>query len=245
MSQRTPYLDDVLAAVGRPGCALCRLLGETSDRFVEAVLFEMVNDVGVRDELNAARGLCGRHAPLLVRTGGALGAATMIQGVIKVLLRELDAAGLEAEPPNRLRGLMRAGGLGATHPAAERLAAALAPQAPCPICAHEAIYTDHYTGTLLREMTPGSALAAAYGASDGLCLPHFRGVAGRGLPGPALTTLVAAQRAIWERLNGELEEFLRKSDYRFQKEPFGAERDAWQRAISAVSGQLPAHLTGG
>ena len=50
---------------------------------------------------------------------------------------------------------------------------------------------------------------------------------------------VAAQRAVWERLNGELEEFLRKSDYRFQKEPFGAEKDSWQRAISAISGQYP------
>ncbi len=64
----------------------------------------------------------------------------------------------------------------------------------------------------------------------------------RGAPGPAPAQLVAAQRAIWSRLNDELEEFLRKNDYRFQKEPFGAERDSWQRAISALSGQLPGHL---
>ena len=82
-----------------------------------------------------------------------------------------------------------------------------------------------------------------YEASDGLCLPHFRDVLAQPAPGPAPALLVAAQRAIWSRLDGELEEFLRKSDYRFQKEPFGAERDSRQRAISAVSGQLPAHLT--
>jgi hypothetical protein len=67
-------------------------------------------------------------------------------------------------------------------------------------------------------------------------------VLARGAPGPAPAQLVAAQRAIWSRLNDELEEFLRKNDYRFQKEPFGAERDSWQRAISALSGQLPAQL---
>ena len=82
-----------------------------------------------------------------------------------------------------------------------------------------------------------------YEASDGLCLPHFRDVLAQPAPGPAPALLVAAQGAIWSRLDGELEEFLRKSDYRFQKEPFGAERDSWQRAVSAVSGQLPAHLT--
>lgn len=245
MTQRIPYLDDLLAALAQSGCALCRLLDDTADRLVDSILFESVNDVGVRDELNAARGLCGRHAPLLVRTGGALGSATMMQGVIKVLLRELDAGGITAESPSRLRILLRAGGAEVSHPAAERLAAALAPQAPCPVCAHEATYAAHYVETLLRQATPGSPLAAAYGASDGLCLPHFRDVVARGLPGPALATLVDAQRAIWQRLNGELDEFLRKSDYRFQKEPMGAERDSWRRAISAMSGQLPRHLTEG
>ena len=242
---RIPYLDEMLVALAQPGCAFCRLLDETADRLVDAILFESVNDVGVREELNAARGFCRRHAALLVRTGGALGAATMMQGVIKVLLRVLADSGIEAESSSRLRALLRAGGVSGSHPAATRLADALAPDAPCPICVHEATFAAHYIDTLLQQATPGSPLAEAYAASDGLCLPHFRAVVARGLPGPALTTLVAAQRGHWQRLNGELEEFLRKSDYRFQHEKFGAERDAWQRALSAVSGQLPGHLTEG
>lgn len=242
MMTRIPYLDDLLAALAQPGCPFCRLLDATADRLIDAILFESVNDVGVREELNAARGLCRRHAPLMVRTGSALGAATMIQGVLKVLLRELEASGIEAESPSRWRGLMRAGGVAVADPAAERLAASLAPRAVCPVCAHEATFTGHYIDTLLKHATPGSTLSAAYAASDGLCLPHFRAVARRGLSGPALTTLVAAQREIWQRLNRELEEFLRKNDYRFQGEKFGAERDSWLRAISAVSGQLPGHL---
>jgi hypothetical protein len=239
MTTRIPYLDELLAALGQPGCALCRLLDGHADRLINAILFEMVNDVKMRDEVNAARGLCRRHAPLLVRTGSALGAATMMQGVVKVLLRELD--GGEATPGSRLRALLR-GGEGDA-PAAEGLAASLAPQAPCPVCAYEATYTTHYAQTLLRHAKPGSALLAAYEGSDGLCVSHFRDVLAAAAPGPAPTPLLAAQRAIWSRLNDELEEFLRKSDYRFQKEPFGAERDSWQRAISAVSGQLPGQAT--
>ncbi len=244
MTTQIPYLHEMLAALAQPGCAFCRLLDETADRLVDAILFESVNDVGVREELNAARGFCRRHAALLVRTGGALGTATMMQGVIKVLLRALDDSGIEAGSPSRLRALLRAGGNG-PHPAAARLAGGLAPQAPCPVCTHEATFTEHYIDTLLEQTAPGSPLAAAYAASDGLCLPHFRAVVARGQPGPALTALVAAQRVHWQRLDGELEEFLRKNDYRFQHEKFGAERDAWQRAISAVSGQLPGHLTEG
>ena len=240
MTTRIPYLDELLAALAQPGCAFCRLLDAHADRLIDAILFEMVNDVKMRDELNAARGLCRRHAPLMVRTGSALGAATMMQGVIKVLLRQ--AAGGEATPGSRLRALLRGVEDG---PAAESLSAALAPTAPCPVCAYETTYTAHYAQTLLRQAMPGSAVVAAYEASDGWCLPHFRDVLAQAAPGPAPAWLPAAQSAIWGRLNDELEEFLRKSDYRFQKEPFGAERDSWQRAISAVSGQLPAHLTDG
>ena len=241
MTTRIPYLDELLAALAQPGCAFCRLLDGHADRLIDAILFEMVNDVKVRDELNAARGLCRRHAPLLVRTGSALGAATMMQGVIKVLLRQMDSG--EATTASRLRALWRRAEGDA--PAADSLSAALAPQSPCPVCASEATYTGQYAQTLLRQATPGSAALAAYEASDGLCLPHFGDLLAVAAPGPAPARLVAAQRAIWSRLNDELEEFLRKSDYRFQKEPFGAERDSWQRAISALSGQLPAHLTDG
>ena len=241
MTTRTPYLDELLDALAQPGCAFCRLLDDIANRLIDSILFESVNDVKVREGLNGARGLCRWHAPLLVRTGSALGTATIMQGVLKVLLRE--SAGGEATPGSRLRALLR--GMGGGGPAADALAATLAPQTPCPVCAHESTFAAQYAQTLLRQATPGSALTAAYEASDGLCLLHLRGVLAQAAPGPAPAWLVAAQRAIWSRLNDELEEFLRKSDYRFQKEPFGAERDSWQRAISAVSGQLPAHLTDG
>ena len=241
MTQRTPYLDEMLDALAQPGCAFCRLLDGIADRLVDAILFESVNDVKVREELNAARGLCRRHGPLLVRTGRSLGTAITMQGVIKVLLRQLDSG--EVGSGSRLRALL--GGAGVGRAPAAGLAAALNPQTPCPVCVQEATFAAHYTETLLRQTRPGSPLLAAYEASDGLCLPHFRDVLATPTSGPAPGLLVAAQRAIWSRLNDELEEFLRKSDYRFQKEPFGAERDSWQRAISAVSGQLPAHLTDG
>jgi hypothetical protein len=51
--------------------------------------------------------------------------------------------------------------------------------------------------------------------------------------------LVKAQRAIWERLVGQLSEVIRKSDYRFKDEPRGAEVGGTLRAITAVSGNRP------
>ena len=34
-----------------------------------------------------------------------------------------------------------------------------------------------------------------------------------------------------DALVAELEEFVRKNDYRFRDEPWGGERDAWRRAL--------------
>ncbi|MEZ4518131.1 MAG: DUF6062 family protein [Chloroflexota bacterium] len=123
MAQRIPYYDEMLIAFAEPGCAFCRLLDASSDRLVDAVLFEMVNDVGVREELNAARGYCRRHAELLVRTGSALGSATMMQGVLKVLIRRIDAGETDQTAASRLRGLARSVNADVSHPAVRNFAA--------------------------------------------------------------------------------------------------------------------------
>ena len=49
--------------------------------------------------------------------------------------------------------------------------------------------------------------------------------------------IIAIQQQGWKRLLGELDEFIRKQDYRFREEPIGSERDSWIRAVALVSGQ--------
>lgn len=56
--------------------------------------------------------------------------------------------------------------------------------------------------------------------------------------------LMAAQKAVLERLQADLREFIRKNDYRYIKEGFGEEGDAWRRAIEAISGAPPARVKG-
>ena len=53
MTQRTPYLDEIVTALAQPGCAFCRLLDDIADRLIDAILFESVNDVKVREGLKA------------------------------------------------------------------------------------------------------------------------------------------------------------------------------------------------
>jgi hypothetical protein len=44
--------------------------------------------------------------------------------------------------------------------------------------------------------------------------------------------------AVYEKLLSELDEFIRKDDYRFANEPLGEERDSWTRAVAARVSEL-------
>ncbi|MGB9624685.1 MAG: DUF6062 family protein [Phycisphaerae bacterium] len=67
----------VLDAAKLPGCMLCRLVSEATRRYLEHLLYENVNDAGVRAQWRKARGFCHRHAWMLADSQDALGIAVL------------------------------------------------------------------------------------------------------------------------------------------------------------------------
>ena len=112
---------------------------------------------------------------------------------------------------------------------------ALKPKATCPVCTHRAIVEEHLLRSLLDHLNQ-PAFAAGFGASAGLCLPHLRQALELRASTPAKARLLALQQAIWWRLQGELAEYIRKSDYQFADEELGSEADSPRRAIASLSG---------
>jgi hypothetical protein len=107
-------------------------------------------------------------------------------------------------------------------------------QQPCPICTYLADLGAVYVAALLDDLISDEG-RAAYERSAGLCLPHLLAATRRG--GSGLPALIEHQSRVWERLEVELNEFARKSDYRFSDETIEAERDAWRRALLLLSGE--------
>lgn len=246
-----PYYREIREALGQSGCAFCRMLIRDADRYLDSVLWELVNDSQVRAELNLARGYCQQHGWMLVRSGGALGVAIMMDDVLKTLLDVMssNAVGPRADSvfKNVLSVLQREDvappGRGQQKERAPQetagLVAALSPQTSCPACARLAPREKSYAKVLMSHLEGPNALGELYDASDGLCLAHFR-LALANTPSPASAqSLVDLQRSVWERLEGELSEFIRKNDHRFRHEKFGEEKDSWRRALEAVSGPQP------
>jgi hypothetical protein len=227
---------DLRDALAEPGCPVCRLKASATARFLDSLLWESVNDPRLRYDIRQARGFCHQHAWGLVRDGASLGASIIMRDVLQNVLRTLEEARFQSPPALSLRRTQEA--LDPKQPASATadLVARLAPQAPCPACVQAETMEDVYLNTLVEHLLGGAGLLAAYRASDGLCLPHFRQALTRVRDGALFEALVSAQRAIWERLAAHLSEVIRKSDYRFGGEPRGEETGAWLRAIAATAG---------
>jgi len=195
-----------------------------------------VNDVDVRQDIRQARGFCQQHAWQLVEGGSSLGAVIIVRDVMKAVLKTLDSAALDAPKPSVFGRVL--GSLDRRHvaPANADLIAVLAPQSTCPVC----VFADHTENDLVDVMvaslTGEPALMDAFCASDGLCLLHLRQAMTRVRDEAIFEGLLNAQKTIWTRLVGQLDEIVRKEDYRFRHEPRGEEVGASLRAIAALSG---------
>jgi len=208
----------------------------SAGRYLDSVLWELVNDPVVRADLNAARGYCPNHARLLARAGAALGVAILSKDVLRTLLDALSSNLVEGAGDSVVQGLLRGTDRNGPSKVTARLVAALQPQRPCPVCLHQRDREREFANTLLAYLDQPGALGQAYQQSDGLCLPHFRQVLSQASVPREAKALVRVQRSVWERLHGELGEFIRKSDVRFRDEGFGPEKDSWRRAIEALGG---------
>ena len=89
----------LLDAARQPGCPLCRMIRADTRRRLESILYESVNDVGVRDRWRAARGYCHRHAWILAEFQDALGTAILYEDVVSFYGARLLTEGVGEKCP--------------------------------------------------------------------------------------------------------------------------------------------------
>lgn len=210
---------EVREALGQPGCPVCELAVRSVSRWLQSVAYEQVNDIQLRDELRAARGFCNAHAHQWLReTHNVLGTAIIYRDVLRAALRELESP----RSGGRLRMLL--GGEDA-EPRDGR--------AGCPACRAQRQAEARYLDALLALVTAEESLLARH--ADGLCRRHTRAALRRG--GAAAGRVLQHTRQTMQRLLAELDEVIRKEDYRFRhEERTDAERTAPGRAVAWVAG---------
>ena len=79
-------------ALGLPGCAVCRLVLDSSHRMLGGLFHEFVNDPTTRGWLQAANGFCNWHAWMAEQMPESeSGLATVNETILESVLNRLDA----------------------------------------------------------------------------------------------------------------------------------------------------------
>jgi hypothetical protein len=214
----------VREALRQGGCPVCRVASASSRRYLWGFLYEQVNDPEVRTALLRSRGFCRHHAWMLTQFHDALGVAIVYSHLVRDLARDLAALTPQARPRRRA-GL---------RPPAPDL-----PRPVCPACGVVRQAEEHALVALVRRLDDEQVRAAL--ATDApLCLPHLLAAWDVAPDARALRRLAALQGEALQTLVRQLEEFIRKQDYRFRHEGVSPqEGTAWLRAIEVLVGRDP------
>lgn len=223
---------DLIEALQHPGCALCYLAQQKSQRYVETLLDNAVTDVDQRDAWRHAKGFCHWHAWMAITVPQASGSlAILYADVLRHETEHLATLRTALRPARCQPWLSR-------RLLAKRVQHWLSvwqQRHACPACRlwHE---QEQLCIAVLLGDWHDPTLQAAFTQSSGLCVLHIARLIAHGTTHTHLPAFLTAQQEHLQALQAELQEFIRKLDYRFAREPYGSEADAWQRVVALFVG---------
>jgi len=231
--EKSKYISyfDLRDALAQPGCPVCSLAERNSFRFLDALLYERVNDVGTREGLRKSLGFCNWHSWKCLEVPNApLGLGIIHSDLLEQILERLDR--IQRSFPMRIPFLRRLWGGGK----AEKTFPPIRPGHSCPACRSVRFFEEMYLEILLDYIAEED-FEGQFSLSPGICFPHLI-IAIEKYPGHRnLGLLIQRQMKKWQSLKAELEEFIRKHDYKYAHEPRGAESDSWKRALEMLVGK--------
>jgi hypothetical protein len=203
-------------ACHKPGCPVCTIVQRAGARYIEGTFNESMLDLGVRQKLVDSLGFCYEHTmhSIDLKLSDALGHAILYQSLIKKTMNSI----LENEKNT-----------------GRQLATALEPSEPCPVCRIEGATLERVVDSISSSLRDQDFLAE-FNQSDGLCIPHLKRLISK-LDGKRQAAVLDHQYERMVSLEGELAEFIRKSDYRFRDEAIGREGDSYKRAADMINGK--------
>ncbi len=220
---------DLVADLAKTGCPVCHGVNRAVWRYLDSLLWEFVNDPGVRGRLRASLGFCREHSITMLDVAGrqaaSLGVAILYEDFLGAVQRSLAA-----DAGKKLRR--------------GRKATSRRSREPCRACENSTRVASNYL-RVLAKATDGSAPWKGIRRSGrGLCLPHLL----RGLDEAADDRERERLRNAF--LHGEMElrqhlaGFMRKQDYRYSNEPVSdLEASSPRRAVFRLIGEPPPHRT--
>jgi Family of unknown function (DUF6062) len=228
---RSRDADSLHAAFKREGCPVCTVVLESIEHFMDNWQYEGFTDVEHRLGLIRSRGFCPLHTWQLARHNAAFQLAVIYNEVLGDIEEELNQ-----EYQKHVAASSRA----SWKPWQRKQSDTLDTNslyAQCPICQVRGKIEERIIDTLLEQLR-SEEVRSLLTQSTGLCLVHFYQAHNRASTNDAtiLPHLLECQRTCVQRVVAEVKEQIRKHDYRFGDEPWGAEMSAWRLAAELCAG---------
>ncbi len=223
-------------------CPLCALRRHNEVIDVDRYLGASVMEPDTRIQVNAL-GFCPRHQELLYKQQNRLGHALMMHTHLKETMQRLSPVLKQAQKGEIKRpSLLKRGGEGedALSAAARKIREMTG---SCILCRSIEENTNRYAYTLLHLYQTDSAFREAFRKSKGVCLKDMAllmEMARTELKGDTLRDFIrdlcdAVERSL-AKLEGDLEGFTLKFDYRNADKPWGDSRGSLERTVNKLRG---------
>lgn len=192
----------------KEGCPFCVLIKKSIDKSMHDFLYERVNDPLVRQKIRKSLSFCNRHSWQLQEKGNSLGQAIIYSDILELILEKIE---MDKQNIIEKREI-------------------------CIFCREEKEILEHYVNVFWKNFSEPEFIAK-YKRSFGFCLPHLFVLIKKNKNLKLSKELLALEKEKLSELNNDLKEFIRKYDWRFSKEEFGKEKDAWIKAIEKIIGK--------
>jgi len=224
MPQPNATLEDLEAILHeQEGCPICYYGRGAGRKYLDGVMYESVNDFGLRQRLIENMGFCEFHSQeMLTFPGAKLGAAIIEQAMLKEALRRVDGA-----TASRNMFFTRGNKNAHVYAAPDRNT--------CPACLHE---QDSELRAIEEQLKYwDETWAALLEDAGGMCFNHLMQTL-KLAPKNTGRTLKSMHVRLWQETIAQLDEFIRKQDYRFRSEEISEEEGvASRRTIAILTGE--------
>lgn len=223
MSEKHASYQKLQDALQQPGCPICHIGQVAGYKYLDTLLYESVNDPGIRRKLEDSLGFCYYHSrELMTFPGNRLGAGIIEQHMLKTALNQLRHGNVSSR-----RTLF-----------SKRDERRKTEKSPCPACLRAEASETRSIKDLLQYLIDD--LDEPLRRAGGLCLTHLQQALLVSNNKHVSAALIGLHESLWQEQIALLDEFIRKHDYRFRHEGISeAEGAALERSIDILTGERP------